>query len=142
MSAPSANNKRPWHYILIRERDNLDKMAEFHRHGKMLKQSQAAILVCGDEKLAGYHEHMILDCSAATENILLAAHALGLGAVWVGIYPWEDRMEFFRGLLRIPPNIKPISLAALGHPAEERSETNTYRADRIHNEYWKSTSRL
>jgi nitroreductase len=136
MSAPSANNKQPWHYVIIKERETLDKIAEFHRHGKMLRQAQAAILVCGEEKLAGYHEHMIQDCSAATANMLIAAHAINLGAVWVGIYPWEDRITFFRDLFGIPDQVKPIALISLGYPAEEKPSSDRYNPDRVHYDGW------
>ncbi len=136
MSAPSANNKQPWHYVVIKTRSILDRMADMHRHGKMLAQAQTAIIVCGDLKLAGYQGHMVLDCAAATENILIAAHALGLGAVWVGLYPWEDRMALFKGLLAIPENIDPIALISLGYPAEQKPPSDRFQPDRVHKERW------
>jgi nitroreductase len=136
MSAPSANNKQPWHYVVIEERDLLDRIGEFHRHGKMLHQAQAAILVCGDEKLAKYHGHMVLDCAAATENILIAAHALGLGAVWIGIYPWENRIEAFRKFIDIPQEITPMALVSIGHPDQQKPSAREFNFDRVHRNRW------
>jgi len=136
MSAPSANNKQPWHYVVIDDRGLLDQIAEFHRHGKMLHQAQAAILVCGDEKLAKYHGHMVLDCAAATENILIGAHALGLGAVWIGIYPWENRIKAFRKFHDIPKDITPMALISLGYPDEKNPPAREFAFDRVHRNRW------
>ena len=99
MNAPSAGNAQPWHFVVIRERQLLDAVPEFHPNAQMIKEAPMAILVCGDERLEKYHGFWVQDCSAATQNILLAAHDRGLGAVWLGIYPLEERVVGMRRLL-------------------------------------------
>lgn len=122
MAAPSAVNKQPWHFVVINERAKLDELAEANpRGGKMLKEAPLAIVVCGDltKTLDGKgQEFWIQDCSAATENILLAAHALGLGAVWTAGHPMEERMETLRATLKLPDTIVPLCTIVIGHPAE------------------------
>lgn len=122
MAAPSAVNKQPWHFVAINERAKLDELAEANpRGGKMLKEAPLAIVVCGDltKTLDGKgQEFWIQDCSAATENILLAAHALGLGAVWTAGHPMEERMETLRATLKLPDTIVPLCTIVIGHPAE------------------------
>lgn len=136
MSAPSANDEQPWHFVVINERAILDRIPEFHKHAQMLKQAPLAILVCGDRKLAVNQGYMIQDCSAATENLLIAAHALGLGAVWLGLYPWEQRMKPLAELLNLPEDVIPIALISVGHPAEKKPPANRYRPERIRWNHW------
>lgn len=122
MAAPSAVNKQPWHFVAINERAKLDKLAEANpRGGRMLKEAPLAIVVCGDmtKALEGQaREYWVQDCSAATENILLAAHALGLGAVWTGVYPIEERVTTTSKVLNMPDTIVPLCTIVIGHPAE------------------------
>lgn len=122
MAAPSAVNKQPWHFVVINDKAKLDELAEANpRGGKMLKEAPLAIVVCGDltKTLDGKgQEFWIQDCSAATENILLAAHALGLGAVWTAGHPMEERMETLRATLKLPDTIVPLCTIVIGHPAE------------------------
>jgi len=102
----------------------------------MLREASVAILVCGDlseEKHGGY---WIQDCSAATQNILIAAHAKGLGAVWLGIYPRKERIDGMRKLLGIPEHVVPLSLISIGYPAEQKPPANRYNAFKIHNNHW------
>ena len=116
MQAPSANNGQPWHFIVVDDRALLDKIPEFHPHARMMLEAQAAIIVCAlvpPEKLYGL---WVQDCSAATLNILLAAHALALGGVWLGVHPREERVNGVVALFDLPPDIKPVSMIALGHP--------------------------
>lgn len=136
MMAPSAGNQQPWHFVVIRVRQTLDAIAKFHPHGKMLKDAPVAILVCGDPSLEAYRGRWVLDCSAATQNILLAAHAKGLGAVWVGIYPEASRIDGMRGLLTLPEHIIPLSLIPLGYPAEHVPQPDRFNASRIHYDQW------
>ena len=136
MSAPSAGNERPWHFIILTDRALLDEIPKFHPYSAMLKQAHAAILVCCDttlEKLKGY---WVLDCAAATQNMLLAAHAKGLGSVWCGIYPTEDRVLNLRRLLKLPEHIVPFSLLPLGFPDETRDAPNRFDASRVHENAW------
>jgi nitroreductase len=134
--APSAGNQQPWHFIVLDERRILNVVHTFHPSAKMLMEADQAILVCGDlhlEKLKGY---WMIDCAAATENILLAAHAAGLGACWLGIYPREGRMTGMRKLLNLPANIIPFALVSLGYPAEKKSYEERFDASRIHYNKW------
>lgn len=136
MSAPSAGNEQPWHFVVITERAVLDEIPKFHPYAAMLKQARAAILVCGDPTLEKHKGYWVLDCAAATENLLLAITARGLGAVWTGVYPTEDRVENLRKLLNLPQNIVPFSLIPLGYPAEEKPRTDRYDKSRVHHNGW------
>lgn len=136
VSAPSAGNQQPWHFIVIDDRDILDKIPTFHPHAKMLKKAQKAILVCGDTKLEKFKGYWMLDCSAATQNILIAARALGLGGCWLGVYPREERIIKLRELLKIPENVIPFSLVSLGYPAEEQRKIERDYKSRIHYNKW------
>jgi nitroreductase len=136
MSAPSAGNEQPWHFVVIRDRKTLDRIPEVHPHAQMLKEAPVAILICGDMGLEKHKGFWVQDCSAATENMLLAASAKGLGAVWLGIYPREDRVDGLRRMLDIPKGVIPFSLIPLGHPAEEKPREDRFNIDRIHLERW------
>ncbi len=132
MYAPTARNIQPWHFIVVDEREMLDKLSVAHPYAKMLREAPLAILVCGDKRLQEADGYIIQDCSAATQNIMLAAHALGLGSVWLGMYPREERMQAVSGLLGIPGHILPVSLISIGYPAEEKEAPSRYRTERIH----------
>jgi nitroreductase len=134
MAAPSSNNRQPWHFVVIRDRARLAKLAEVHPHGKMLGQAAAAIAVCGDTTIAP--DFWIQDCAAATENILVAVAALGLGAVWLGCHPREDRVAAIRGVLGIPKEIGILSLISIGHPGEKKEPRTQYDEKRVHHEKW------
>ncbi len=136
MAAPSAGNERPWHFIVMRDRRLLDGVIEVHPYAQMLKQAPVAILVCGDPSLEKYKGFWVQDCSAATENILIMAVQLGLGAVWLGIYPIEERVEGLRRLLGLPEDVIPFALVSMGHPAEEKKNGERYDATRVHHDGW------
>lgn len=136
MQAPSAHNAQPWHFIIISQREILNRIAAFHPYAGMLVESPAAIAVCGDLDKESSREYLSLNCSAATENILLAAHGSGLGAVWLGIYPRSERIEKLSKLLNLPRSILPISLVALGYPAEMKPAVNRYNKNLIHVNQW------
>lgn len=136
MSAPSAGNQQPWHFIVIRDREILDRIPEFHQYAQMMRDAPAAIMVCGDESLEKFKGFWEQDCSAATQNALIAAHSLGLGAVWVGIHPVEFRVEQCRKLLDIPEGVIPFSVIPLGHPDEEKPPSERFEPSRIHYNRW------
>jgi nitroreductase len=136
MAAPSANNKQPWHFAVITDRDILDAVPGFHPYSKMLFEAPLAILVCGDTSLEARAEYMSQDLSAAVENILIAAQGLGLGAVWLGICPREERMAGMRALLKIPDGILPFALISIGYPAETHPPANRYIEERVHRNAW------
>lgn len=133
MAAPSASNLKPWHFIVVTNRERLDALAEAHPHGKMLFQAPLCIAVCGDITNSRV---WVQDCSAAAENLLLAANALGLGAVWLGVYPRENRVVFVRRILKIPETIIPLNLISIGHPAEFKEPRTQYNELRVHREQW------
>jgi nitroreductase len=134
MAAPSSNNRQPWHFVVVRDRETLAKLADVHPHGKMLGGAAAAIAVCGDTTIAP--DFWIQDCAAATENVLVAVAALGLGAVWLGCHPREDRVAAIRGVLGIPGHIGILSLISIGHPAEKKEPRTQYDVKRVHNDKW------
>ena len=134
MAAPSASDRKPWQFIVVTERETLDALAEAHHHGKMLFEAPLCISVCGD--LTEMERFWVQDCSAATENLLLAATALGLGAVWLGVYPRDERVAAVRRILALPDHITPLNLVSIGHPAEEKEPRTQYNEARVHWERW------
>jgi nitroreductase len=136
MAAPSAGNEQPWQFIVLRDRQTMDEVPRLHSHSQMIREASVAILVCGDQTLEKYSGFWVQDCSAATENLLLAAHAKGLGAVWLGVYPREDRVTGLRELLGLPEHVVPFALIPLGYPAESKLPAQRYDASRVHLEHW------
>lgn len=121
-AAPSARNEQPWHFVIVTDRITLDTVAKIHPNGKMSSQAQAGILVCADLTKLKTEGYWPQDCSAAAMNILLSAHALGLGAVWTGIYPRNDRVKAFQELFKLSDNIVPFCFIPLGYPMEKESK--------------------
>jgi nitroreductase len=136
MQAPSARNQQPWQFVVIEERAMLAKIPTFMPNAAMAGKAPLAILVCGDLSLEKSPGYWMVDCAAAVENMLLAAHALGLGAVWCGVYPRDKRMEGLRQLVGLPKNVIAHSLVVLGYPAEQVSAEDRYRPERVHHNRW------
>lgn len=136
MSAPSAGNQQPWQFVVIDERKLLDQILYINSYAAMCRQAPVAILICGDTSLEKFLGYWVQDCSAATQNLLLAAHDKGLGAVWTGIYPMEDRVRGFRELFSLPQQVIPLALVAVGYPAQKLAPEDRYREDRIHYNSW------
>jgi len=136
MHAPSARNTQSWQFIVISERKILDSIMTVHPYASMLNEASHAILVCGDKNLEPNEAYCNQNCSAATQNILLAAHASGIGSVWLGVYPREERMKGIAGLFELPEHILPVSLIALGYPNEKPNQPDRYDPKRIHYEKW------
>lgn len=136
MQAPSARNEQPWHFVLIDDPEILHAIPEFHPYSEMLLEAPLAILVCSDRALETGRASWLADCSAATQNILLAAHAKGLGAVWLGIFPDSTRVFGMQELLELPKDIRPVSLVAVGHPAVQPEPVNRFKPERIHHNRW------
>ncbi len=136
MSAPSARNRQPWRFIVIDDREVLNQIPDFHPYTDMLKKASHAILVCGEVDSERYREYLPVDCSAATENLLIAARALGLGAVWLGVYPRSKRMDGMRKLFNLPDKIIPISLISVGYTDEKQEKVDRYKEDKIHWNKW------
>lgn len=134
MSAPTARNSQPWQFVVITDRQILDSIASHCGNISMAAQSSVAIAVCGDmdKALEGDgRDYWIQDCSAATENLLLAAHAMYLGAVWCGIYPIEERVEFISALLKLPKNLIPLNIIPVGYPTATSTPKDKYDAAKI-----------
>lgn len=131
MSAPSGSARDPWHFIVVRDAATRQKLAATHTFSDMCARAPIVIAVCGDEKVS---DHWISDGAAATENLLLAATALGLGAVWVGIYPRAESEAHVREVLGIPPHIRILCLIPVGHPGEEKPPRTRYNPAKVHNE--------
>ena len=136
MFAPSARNRQPWHFVLLNDKEKFLKIEEFQPHTKMLKDAQWGIVVCGDENLAHTPEYWPVDCAAATENILLAAHGMGFGAVWLGIYPRPERVAAMKELLELPPHIHAFSIIAVGCPDQQIPQPERFKPERIHINKW------
>ncbi|MDD2497336.1 MAG: nitroreductase family protein [Desulfitobacteriaceae bacterium] len=136
MSAPTARNQRPWQFIVIRDHETLRKIPDSHPYSGPLYSADMAILVCADKKLIKSEGFWGQDCSAATENILIAAHSLGLGGVWMGVYPKEELMRPLATLFGLPDHVMPFSLIGLGFPAETKSESEKFDQSRVHYNKW------
>jgi len=137
-SAPSANNRQPWHFIVVRDRNTVEEIAARHPYAKMLTQAGCGIVVCGDTKKQEREGFLIEDCSAAIENILLAAHGLGLGAVWCGLYPVQERAQVVADILNIPPDIIPVGLVVVGHTDEKGRSVDRFDEKKIHYDKWRA----
>ncbi len=138
MAAPSAVAKDPWHFIVVRDAETRARLAVGLPHGQMLQESPVGIVVCGDLDRAHDRNlsYLLQDCSAAIENLLLAASLLGLGAVWLGIHPREERVTHTRSLFQLPGSIIPVSAVAVGWPAERPAARTRYRDAAVHRERW------
>ena len=132
MAAPSAGNEQPWEFVVIRDQAAKAKVVEFHAHGTPLVRAPLGILVCGDMKRVKYDEMWVQDCSAATENLLIAAAGMGLGTCWLGMYPRKERMAGMSKLCNLPENVVPFALISVGVPAEEKGPADYYDASRVH----------
>jgi nitroreductase len=138
MAAPSAVAKDPWEFIVVRNRELLSKIAEGLPNGAMLRDAALGMVVCGDLPRAHDRQlsYLLQDCSAAIENLLLAASALGLGACWLGVHPREERVKHIRSLLSIPDSVIPVAAIAIGWPAESPEPRTRYREAAVHHETW------
>ncbi len=135
-AAPSAMDARPWQFVIIEDRGSLRALGREMAHCEMLSEAPLGVLICAEpvrERAPGFWPQ---DCAAAAENFLLAAHALGLGAVWIGLYPLEERVGVVRRVLRIPDPIVPFSLMAVGHPAERLPPENRFDPAKLHHNQW------
>ncbi len=136
MAAPTAVNKQPWAFVVTTGRDALDSLATLQPR---LKTAAAAITVCGDMSRAIEGEgrdFWVQDCSAATENILLAAHALGLGAVWTGVYPIAERVGNVSRALALPDSVVPMCIIAVGYPVADQEPKDKWDPSKVHYQRW------
>jgi nitroreductase len=139
MAAPTAVDKRPWEFIVITDKKVLNQLADSLPYSKMASSAAAAIVVGGDvrKQWGGMEsDYWIMDCSAATENILLAAESMGLGAVWTAVYPEDARIRSVREILGIPFYIVPLNLIPLGTPAGTEKPKDKYNPRQVHWNKW------
>jgi nitroreductase len=141
MAAPSAMTKDPWRFVVVRKQETLGEMAAGLPGGKMLSTATLAVVVCGDLEAAFDRQlsYLLQDCAACIENLLLAAHALGLGACWVGVHPSEDSMRRVRAVIGLPSTVIPVAAIALGYPGEALEARTRYNATFVHTEKWKAS---
>ena len=134
MTAPSAGNQQPWQFIVVRDRDKLEAIAHFHPYCKMAGNAPLAIVVCGDPDGKKWPDFWIQDCSAAIQTLLLAARAEGIGTVWTGVYPLEDRIAGCRALFEIPKNIIPLAIIPMGYPKDDHAfkKMDRFKPDLVH----------
>lgn len=134
MAAPSASDRKPWHFVVVQERSTLDRIAALHPYAEMCREAPLAIAVCAE--LEFDPRYWVQDCSAATENLLLAATALGLGAVWLGVHPRPEREEPLKELLGVPAGHEMLAIVALGHGREHKPPRTQYDPALVHRESW------
>jgi nitroreductase len=136
MAASSAGDQRPWHFVVVGDRETRERMADTHPFAHTLLQAPLAILVCGDPTLQKHPGFWVQDCAAAMENILIEARSLGLGTVWLRIYPIEGRVQNFRKLLDLPHHVVPFAVTPVGYPAEKSEPKCRYDESRVHFDRW------
>ena len=138
MAAPTAVNYQPWRFVVVTERAELDEIAGILPYAQMLKQATAAIVVCGETLWMGGNENPYWqqDCSAATQNILLTAEALGLGAVWTGVYPDVERAGLVSNFLGLPENVQPLCVIPIGHHDGTTQPKDKWKPENIHYGKW------
>ena len=136
IAAPSAANKQSWDFIVVKDRKTLDSINEIHPFARMCQEAPVGILVCGNPDRSDGRGFWVQDCAAASQNILLAANSLGLGSVWIGIYPMEEHVKKFKEKFELPENIYPVSFIPIGFPAEEKPPSQRFDKNKIHYEKW------
>jgi nitroreductase len=130
--------KDPWRFVIVRHQQTLLDISDALPNGKMLPYANLGIVVCGDLEVAHDHQlsYLLQDCAAAIQNMLLAAHMIGLGACWLGVHPREDRIRRLRELLLLPPRVIPVSVIAVGYPGEQKEARTRYNPEYVHHEQW------
>jgi len=133
MAAPSGGNRKPWHLVVVTDKQTLGAIAAAPPYARILGNAALAIVVCGDPSISGW---WLQDCTLATENILIAAAGLGLGAVFLGCHGKAEREQPIRQVLDIPEGIGLASVLCIGHPAEEKEPRTQYDPTQIHRNKW------
>ncbi len=143
MAAPSAMTKDPWRFVVVRKPETLSQLAEVLPGGKMLATASLAVVVCGDldATFENNISYLLQDCAAAIENLLLAAHGLGLGACWVGVHPLEDAIQQLKRLFDLPGAFVPVAVVSLGWPGEALEPRTRYNPKHVRAEHWQGSPR-
>lgn len=139
MCAPSGNNARPWEIIVVRDKELRTRLSKLHQWARFCEQSPVVLVMCADTKRGP--RWWIDDCSAATENVLLLAHSLGLGSCWIGVHASDEgdmsREDYVRETLGIPDGIRVCCMISLGYPADEpRPRPERYDESLVHHDGW------
>ena len=135
MTGPSASNQRPWQFLVLTEPERLQKLSTVRGY-EIAAHAPAVIVVCGDQERNRIGEVWVMDCSVAAQNILLAAHASGLGAVWLGCWPAPERMPNTSLFLGLPWQIVPFAVLVLGYADEAPPQADRYEPERVHHNHW------
>lgn len=136
MAAPSAGNQQPWQFIVVTDAQGRKKVSGCSPYAKAAAEAPVAIVVCGDLSLEKHQGYWVQDCSAAVENMLLEVTSQGLGAVWLGVYPRQDRVTYLQKLFSLPEPIVPFAVIPVGYPAHELPPVDRYNEARVHYERW------
>ncbi len=136
MAAPFAVNEQPWQFIIVKDKETLKKVSDCGPHAKVAATAMVAIIVCGDLSLERSEGYWVQDCSAAVENMLIETAFLGLGAVWLGVYPLPERVTYLQKYFSLPKTIVPFAVIPVGFPAQELPANDRYNQERVHYEKW------
>lgn len=137
MAAPTAFNQQSWRFLVVRDEAVRSELSKASQHAGMLADAPLVIVVCGDTQAERHPDtYWVQDATAALENILIAANGLGLGAVWVGVHPWHDRVQAVRAATGLPEHIKPLASVAIGHPAETKPASERLDWDKVRMDRW------
>lgn len=136
LQAPTAKNKRPYHFIVVKDKDILGKLAQCNPNARMLENAACGIIVCGDSNIEGMKEFLYADCAAATQNILLCSHGLGVGAVWCGVVMNSEWKKLIIEEFDLPLKVVPTAIVAIGYPDEEKAINDGWESSKIHFDKW------
>jgi nitroreductase len=137
MSAPSAGNQQPWQFVVIDDKKLLAKIASINQWATMAKEAPLGIIVCGDLSLEKHKGFWVQDCSACIQNMLLASHELGLGAVWTAAYPIQEKIDGLKGVAKIESkDIIPLAFIVIGYPGQKLPGVDRFKKERIHHNKW------
>ncbi len=136
MYAPSAMNYQPWHFIVVNKKNVINELQNIFPHADMLKQTTLLIIICGDTELERSTDYIVQDCAAATQNALVTVHSLGLGAVWLSVYPNKDVIAGLKKKFELPDSILPVTAISIGFPAEVIENEERFNINRVHTNKW------
>lgn len=137
-AAPSAGNRQPWRIVVVKDQAVKDKLTEGHSAAQPAKRAPVVFVICGEPaaSIPGINDYWIQDCSAVSENMLLAAHGMGLGGVWIGVYPVPENVARVSSVMGLPEGTLPLGMLAIGYPAENPAPKNKWKPANIHYEKW------
>lgn len=138
MAAPSAGNQQPWRFVVVTDRAQLEALSHATPYSRMIATAPLAIVVCGDTRAEKHPGYWVQDCSAAVQNALVAANAVGLGAVWIGVHPIAERVDTVARLCAVPEGIVPLAILSIGHPAETKPAADRYDPQFVHHDRWRA----